>query len=75
MHIMNNLLGDALVNFKKGGALVEIMKLLRMVANNAFPLNNITFQLVMEVINVYSVGCSTTKMSYKEETTKWWRAG
>ena len=46
-----------------------------MVANDKFPLNNISFRLAMDIVKWFSLEGTTSKRQYSDESKKWWHMG
>ncbi|XP_076094128.1 uncharacterized protein LOC143064860 [Mytilus galloprovincialis] len=50
----------------------DFCQLIRLIAEDKFPLHNISFRLLLEVVRWYSVD-NTSKMFYSESTLKFWK--
>ena len=60
-------LNSAIQNLLKSGLLKEICTFLQLVANNCFPLDNISFLLFLDVVNFYSKE-NACAMRYRQDT-------
>jgi len=54
------------------GLLTDFCNLLRLIHEDKFPLNNISFLLLLEVVRWYSL-TNTSQMFYSSETMKFWK--
>ena len=67
-------LNSAIPNLLKSGLLKEICTFLQLVANNCFPLDNISFLLFLDVVNFYSKE-NVCAMRYRQDTYLFWIYG
>lgn len=66
------LIPTILSKLQKAGHLTEFCNLLRLIAADRFPLQNISFLLLLEVARWYSVD-NTTKMFYSDQAMQFWK--
>lgn len=69
---MQNLIPTALNKLCAVGLLVDFCALIRLICTNRFPLNNIAFRLLLDIVRWYSLR-STSKMEYSTDCMKFWK--
>jgi hypothetical protein len=71
---MANLLGSATGTLKKYNCLKEFMDFLHLLKNDLFPMNNIAFQLFLDVVRFLSLKTSS-EMRYSPDVKLFWKTG
>ncbi|CAC5380555.1 unnamed protein product [Mytilus coruscus] len=67
-----SLMPTVLKNVQKAGHLADFINLLKLISVDKFPLNNISFLLLLEVARWYSLE-NTTKMFYSDQCMRFWK--
>ena len=67
-----DLMPVVLQKIDEAGVLFDFCNFLRMICNGKFPLKNIAFLLLLDVVRWYSLN-KTSEMTYSEDTMKFWK--